>query len=640
MKKKVLTILLLLIVVCFSMSSCGVENNESDAMQTYDFIVPTEQYNGQIIEEANYMLSIISDISELSYEGKKLKIEFCITNFGSKIEVGFQILTGGLVVPSTINGEENFNHIFNVEEKGQYTFFAEFDVLSDGNDSYFQPMCVLSPSMRLSEDNKHFGNAFRIVATSPIKVISNTNNMSSFSFENEYKNIDITEDNAEFLNVPFECGRQIFMSQNEYLDIIITDSKTAASYYLSLFVNNKPVTINKGKNGVKVFAKPGEYTVLNIELDNKYENGDVITAILAPDGDSFELPSTFFITSNPVSYLNNEEFSSIEQENEEISEKDNSSIVENPIDISEKSFAGEILGIDINDNAYVFNYSSVTLLDSYCNEIKSHSFSKQDPSQLFFSGITYDFFLVDKGVYTIKTNNGYSEDSNSVGKTIYLLDSDLNIQNEFYLGNCICAVSNGFGKIVTANLDHTAVKLTLYENVNGKLSVNKTITLPSDIAIIQTMCFSEDENIVAFIGNYSNDDDKSILGTVNLTDEKVYTAICDTEYESIRGCNNNEFMIKPKYRNNAIIIMNEDGAKQYYLPDNGFEIMNCGYSFDGEYIWIIDSSYNGIITVYSSVTKEYIYSVELKNTKLLNAAFGKNVMFYTDTEGNTYAMRR
>lgn len=626
MMKRAMSCFFRLMLLCLFLAGCVNAVSNEESAQTFDFSIHSPDEEGQFaVQRKGYTLSVVSDISELTFSGEPLKLEFQIENTASDLEVGFQIVSNGAISPCMIDGEEKDLHVFQLSEKETKIFTAEFMPFGTG-ESYFQPVGILDPSTKLSGENKSFGNAFRVVTTSPIGIAMEQENPYAEKVSSDFISEEMSENSAKKWNVPYQCGRQVFLSQTEGIRAVITDAEVNASYLLSFFVNGKPLQFQNGCKAIKITQQAGSYTIVEIQPDSALVEGDVISAILAPTDGSHVRPETFLINANPLSIFGKDEplAPAALQETTE----------SETVSGSAETFMGTVIGSDLGGTIYGAEYSSISLLDRLGKKVKTYAFSDREPSELFFAGINYHFFAADFGAYCVKQNSAYDGNTEPFGKTVYLFDSELNQTNEFYLSECeACAVSSDLTKISVIRLEDSGSAASLYEISGNDTNLVKSVGFPSDIPYVQAIAFSDQSNTLGFIAN-PNNGEYNLLGTLNLENESIQITYGKGKYAASVQSENGNFLFTPTFDFTPAILMSDNGTAREFYPESEEESVNCILS-GGKITAVSKKDGNSVIRVYSPLDLTKTREIVVSNSSVYSAvSISENLIFYKDEAGS------
>ena len=461
----------------FSIMNVAVEN--CDVRQEAMVLSSSAEFAGEATIEGiqNYVLGIKSSTDNLEYHGEPLNIDFSIENIGTDLEVGFMIVSGGVPVESEINGERSILHIISVKEKETFDFSAAFDVYGNG-DTYFHPLCILEPNTRINNVNKHFGNSFRIVTTAPIKVTSDSTSSTKTKLARSSKFITADESNLKKYRLEDTDTRMIILEQTEPKHITAVISGTQIETESSLFfsVNGVPTTVNGGNNAILVSEKKGGLAVVDAVFDTEPNDGDVITAILAPTNDNYEIPSTYLFGADPISYNNSvaitaETTTAVTTTTTAIEEipalpvsdtEQNTSAVSPPTtavqpqavsaNTSGEYYNGDCIGETSSGNLIAAGYTELALLSPNGEILKTENASGLSQFELIMnSGRTFS------GVAAGKPYNAVIYPGEPESYNVYLYDEDLRLADTIAVDKCSYAA---------VGTEHIATVPFYYSNVN------------------------------------------------------------------------------------------------------------------------------------------------------------------------------
>lgn len=605
------------VIAAIMLASCA--KNEPTATESITFEVSTDiptETNDTSSESKlriqNYVLGIKSSTDNLEYHGEPLNFDFSIENIGTDLEVGFMIVSGGVPVESEINGERSLLHIISVKEKETFDFSAAFDVYGNG-DTYFHPLCILEPNTRINNVNKHFGNSFRIVTTAPIKVTSDSTSSTKTKLARSSKFITADESNLKKYRLEDTDTRMIILEQTEPKHITAVISGTQIETESSLFfsVNGVPTTVNGGNNAILVSEKKGGLAVVDAVFDTEPNDGDVVTAILAPTNDNYEIPSTYLFGADPISYNNSvvataettaatstaiEEITapSVSEAEQTTSSTSSQTAAVQPQEVSANTsgeyYNGDCIGETNSGNLIAAGYTELALLSPIGEILKTENASGLSQFELMMnSGRTFS------GIAAGKPYNAVIYPGEPESYNVYLYDEDLRLADTIVVDKCSYAAV-GTERIATVSFGENAI-MKIYD-ISGD-TPTKEFTFPQDISMIGAAAFSEDDRYIAFVGNIAESGESGdAIGVVDTVSGDV-NFIRTSNMEGKVIPTKAGFLIRPKFDSGKAVLLHNDHTTTELDFLSGKEATFCNISANGEYTVAVKDSN---VTLYETAT--------------------------------------
>lgn len=259
--------------------------------------------NGHITSEVEFSYNLVDFDKTIEYNGSPISLTFELYNKADDAEFGIMIFIGGTIQKfKTLEYSKNeYMHTYSLKQNNKKSIDIELlpqNVDAGKYDLYV--IAILNPSFTAEAPNYIFGYNHKITYAStkinitmdlPSNVYTYTDSKSSQITQEEidsYKNSDGSNQLDKFMdciivNNGAKEDRKIMLGDgNLNIDFKLLGGD-AASYYLTIFINHKPIKINNKYNNALINLEKEKSSTVSFNYDFKdIADNSVIYAIAIP----------------------------------------------------------------------------------------------------------------------------------------------------------------------------------------------------------------------------------------------------------------------------------------------------------------------------------------------------------------------